>query len=90
MYTIFLGEQQDEVELSRLLQLILGCAVNCEDKQEYIQRIMGLEESVQHMVMQAIQEVHVIKTIIILKRIYYQAFTLLSKTTSKIYNYFNL
>ena len=51
------GERNDSVELSRLLQLILGCAVNCEAKQEYIQRIMGMEESVQHMVMQAIQEV---------------------------------
>ena len=45
------------MEMSRLLQLILGCAVNCEDKQEYIQSIMSMEEQVQHMVMQAIQEV---------------------------------
>uniref|UniRef100_A0A669BI97 Hook microtubule-tethering protein 1 n=1 Tax=Oreochromis niloticus TaxID=8128 RepID=A0A669BI97_ORENI len=40
-----------------LLQLILGCAVRCERKQEYIQIIMTLEESVQHVVMTAIQEV---------------------------------
>lgn len=44
-------------ELGRLLQLILGCSVNCDDKQEYIQRIMSMEESVQHVVMKAIQEV---------------------------------
>lgn len=44
-------------ELSRLLQLILGCAVNCADKQEYIQRIMSMEVSVQQVVMNAIQEV---------------------------------
>ncbi|XP_062308162.1 protein Hook homolog 1 [Osmerus eperlanus] len=43
-------------QLGRLLQLILGCAVNCERKQEYIQIIMTLEESVQHVVMTAIQE----------------------------------
>ncbi|XP_073709121.1 protein Hook homolog 1 [Garra rufa] len=49
-------EQSDQVELGRLLQLILGCAVNCDRKQEYIQVIMTLEESVQHVVMTAIQE----------------------------------
>ena len=57
----FLGEQNDEGELGRLLQLILGCAVNCEDKQEYIQRIMSMEESVQVVVMNAIQEVRTSK-----------------------------
>ncbi|KAL1022535.1 hypothetical protein UPYG_G00028990 [Umbra pygmaea] len=51
-----LTEHSDPVELGRLLQLILGCAVKCERKQEYIQVIMTLEESVQHVVMTAIQE----------------------------------
>lgn len=51
-----IGEHHNAVELGRLLQLILGCAVNCDAKQEYIQRIMALEESVQHVVMTAIQE----------------------------------
>uniref|UniRef100_A0A674EVG9 Hook microtubule-tethering protein 1 n=1 Tax=Salmo trutta TaxID=8032 RepID=A0A674EVG9_SALTR len=51
------AEHSDPVELGRLLQLILGCAVKCERKQEYIQVIMTLEESVQHVVMTAIQEV---------------------------------
>ncbi|XP_034036271.1 protein Hook homolog 1 [Thalassophryne amazonica] len=50
------AEHSNPVELGRLLQLILGCAVNCERKQEYIQIIMTLEESVQHVVMTAIQE----------------------------------
>ncbi|XP_060087879.1 protein Hook homolog 1 isoform X1 [Heteronotia binoei] len=49
-------EHSDPVELGRLLQLILGCAINCEKKQEHIQVIMTLEESVQHVVMTAIQE----------------------------------
>uniref|UniRef100_A0A4W6D307 Hook microtubule-tethering protein 1 n=1 Tax=Lates calcarifer TaxID=8187 RepID=A0A4W6D307_LATCA len=51
------AEHSNPVELGRLLQLILGCAVRCERKQEYIQIIMTLEESVQHVVMTAIQEV---------------------------------
>ena len=53
----FPGEHSNRGELGRLLQLILGCAVNCTEKQEYIQRIMSMEESVQHVVMTAIQEV---------------------------------
>lgn len=44
------------LEMGRLLQLVLGCAVNCDNKQDYIQAIMSMEESVQHGVMTAIQE----------------------------------
>ncbi|XP_073499841.1 protein Hook homolog 1 [Phyllobates terribilis] len=51
-----IAETSDPTEMGRLLQLILGCAVNCDKKQEHIQTIMTLEESVQHMVMTAIQE----------------------------------
>ncbi|XP_064415232.1 protein Hook homolog 3 [Latimeria chalumnae] len=51
-----IGEHSDAAELGRILQLILGCAVNCEQKQEHIQTIMMMEESVQHVVMTAIQE----------------------------------
>ncbi|KAG8239983.1 hypothetical protein J437_LFUL019473, partial [Ladona fulva] len=42
--------------MARLLQLILGCAVNCNKKQEYIKRIMDMEESLQQVIMQSIQE----------------------------------
>ncbi|XP_011310305.1 protein Hook homolog 3 [Fopius arisanus] len=51
-----IGELCDSDELRRLLQLVLGCAVNCTDKQKYITRIMGMEESVQQAIMQSIQE----------------------------------
>ncbi|XP_023204998.1 protein Hook homolog 2 isoform X2 [Xiphophorus maculatus] len=51
-----IGELGDVTELGKLLQLVLGCAVSCEKKQEQIQQIMTLEESVQHVVMTAIQE----------------------------------
>uniref|UniRef100_A0A8C5E5J5 Calponin-homology (CH) domain-containing protein n=1 Tax=Gouania willdenowi TaxID=441366 RepID=A0A8C5E5J5_GOUWI len=52
-----IGEMGDVTELGKLVQLVLGCAVSCEKKQERIQQIMTLEESVQHVVMTAIQEV---------------------------------
>lgn len=51
-----IAERGSRDEMGRMLQLILGCAVNCPRKQEYIQVIMGLEEAVQHVVMKAIQE----------------------------------
>ncbi|XP_023575997.1 protein Hook homolog 2 isoform X2 [Octodon degus] len=51
-----LGQFSDPSELGKLLQLVLGCAISCENKQEHIERIMTLEESVQHVVMEAIQE----------------------------------
>ncbi|XP_011869645.1 PREDICTED: protein Hook homolog [Vollenhovia emeryi] len=52
------GEHCDSDELHRLLQLILGCAVNCDQKQQYITRIMGMEETVQRAIMQSIQELN--------------------------------
>ncbi|KAM6217387.1 protein Hook homolog 2 isoform 2-T2 [Rhynchocyon petersi] len=51
-----IGEFSDPAELGKLLQLVLGCAISCDKKQEHIQRIMTLEESVQQVVMEAIQE----------------------------------
>ncbi|XP_068095491.1 protein Hook homolog 1 [Hyperolius riggenbachi] len=51
-----IAELSDPTEMGRLLQLILGCAVNCDKKQDHIENIMTLEESVQHVVMTAIQE----------------------------------
>ncbi|XP_064416803.1 protein Hook homolog 2 [Latimeria chalumnae] len=53
---ILIGEHSHAGELGRLLQLVLGCAVSCEKKQEHIKQIMTLGESVQHVVMAAIQE----------------------------------
>uniref|UniRef100_A0A8C6ULP8 Hook microtubule-tethering protein 2 n=1 Tax=Neogobius melanostomus TaxID=47308 RepID=A0A8C6ULP8_9GOBI len=52
-----IGEMGDVTELGKLVQLVLGCAISCEKKEEQIQQIMTLEESVQHVVMTAIQEV---------------------------------
>ncbi|XP_048869730.1 protein Hook homolog 2-like isoform X2 [Brienomyrus brachyistius] len=46
----------DVTELAKLVQLVLGCAVSCEKKQEHIQQIVTLEESVQHVLMASIQE----------------------------------
>ena len=57
LFVINAVEHNNSKELGRLLQLVLGCAVNCDDKHEYIRRIMNLEESVQHAVMKAIQDV---------------------------------
>jgi hypothetical protein len=51
------GEHGDSEQLARLLSLVLGCAVNCDEKQEYVRRIMALEQGVQQDVMNAIQEV---------------------------------
>lgn len=51
-----IGEHGDQTEMGRMLQLILGCAVNCENKQQYIEAIMNMEERVQKVIMEAIQE----------------------------------
>lgn len=51
-----IGENCDSDELRRLLQLVLGCAINCDRKQHYITLIMSMEESVQRAIMQSIQE----------------------------------
>lgn len=49
------GESDDEGELGRLLQLVLGCAVRCERQEEFIQAILQMEEDVQRGIMAAIQ-----------------------------------
>jgi hypothetical protein len=49
------GENEDEAELCRLLQLVLGCAVHCERQEEFIQAILQMEEDVQRGIMAAIQ-----------------------------------
>lgn len=54
-----IGEHCDTNELHRLLQLVLGCAVNCDQKQQYITRIMDMEKTVQQEIMKSIQELNV-------------------------------
>lgn len=51
-----IGEHNDFDELKKLLQLVLGCAINCTQKQQYITSIMKMEETVQQAIMQNIQE----------------------------------
>ncbi|EDV31153.1 uncharacterized protein Dana_GF15219 [Drosophila ananassae] len=51
-----IAEKCDLGELERLLQLVLGCAVNCTNKQSYITEIMSLEEELQANIMRALQE----------------------------------
>lgn len=51
-----IGDQGDPLETGRLLQLILGCAVNSTNKQMYIERIMLMAESEQRVLMECIQE----------------------------------
>ena len=53
--TFCAGENEDEAELCRLLQLVLGCAVHCERQEEFIQAILQMEEDVQRGIMAAIQ-----------------------------------
>ncbi|KAK4872309.1 hypothetical protein RN001_016433 [Aquatica leii] len=51
-----IGETSNLFELGKLLRLVLGCAINCDRKQEYITQFMALEETVQQSIMQAIQQ----------------------------------
>jgi len=51
-----IAEETDKSELGRMLQLVLLCAINCEEKQTYIEVIMALENDVQLSVMNSIQE----------------------------------
>lgn len=52
-----IAENNDECELSKLIKLILGVAVNCDDKQKYITKIMEMEEDIQRNIMKALQEI---------------------------------
>lgn len=68
------AEHENEESTFRLLQLILACAVNCDNKQTYIQTIMGMEETVQQAIMEAIQQVCVLILFIVLKKKLYKNF----------------
>lgn len=54
---IKIAEMNDVKELEKLLKLILGLAVNCSEKQNYITQIMEMEESVQQALMKALQDI---------------------------------
>ncbi|CAL8104213.1 unnamed protein product [Calicophoron daubneyi] len=53
---VAIAEHNDPSSAFRLLQLVLGCAVNCETKETYIQAIMCMEQSVQQALMETIQQ----------------------------------
>lgn len=55
-----IGEKTDKTEIGKLVQLILGCAVNCMEKEKYITQIMELEEDLQRNIMKAIQSIEYI------------------------------
>jgi len=44
-------------ELIKLIKLLLGIAVNCENKLHYITQIMEMEEDIQRNIMKALQEI---------------------------------
>jgi len=71
IFAIIIAENIDETELSRLLQLVLGCAVSCDRKQIYIEHIMSMEASVQHVLMNAIQEVNLDKNKMKIFKLYF-------------------
>ncbi|VDO08939.1 unnamed protein product [Rodentolepis nana] len=52
-----IAETSDNCELLRLLQLVICCAVNGENKEEYIQAILIMEREVQQAIMESVQEV---------------------------------
>ena len=51
------AEPLGDVELEKMLKLVLGCLVQCTSKEKYIGQIMGLEEGVQRELMVLISEV---------------------------------
>jgi protein HOOK3 len=55
-----IAENNEPKEIGKLIQLILGIAVNCAEKQKYITQITELEESIQSNIMKAIQEIEYI------------------------------
>ncbi|XP_065348608.1 protein Hook homolog 3-like isoform X2 [Cloeon dipterum] len=51
-----IGEHCDPENLTQLLIMVLGCAVHCANKEEYIMKITSLELDVQSVLMQCIKE----------------------------------
>jgi len=52
----------DKGHIGRLLQLILGVAINCNEQAEHIQHIMEMEEEVQRVIKFAIEELNGVTT----------------------------
>eukprot|EP01113_Clastostelium_recurvatum_P031446 TRINITY_DN3926_c0_g1_i2.p1 TRINITY_DN3926_c0_g1~~TRINITY_DN3926_c0_g1_i2.p1 ORF type:complete len:713 (-),score=243.35 TRINITY_DN3926_c0_g1_i2:201-2339(-) len=52
-----IAKDEDEQEIMRLIKLILGVVVECEDKVTYIQNIMSLDETNQIELMNIIKEI---------------------------------
>lgn len=52
-----IAEMNDVKELEKLLKLVLGLAVRCNDRQNYITQIMEMEENVQRNIMKALQDI---------------------------------
>jgi len=50
-------EHSDLYHISQLLQILLGLAVSCPNKQKYIEDLMQLDSNIQQVVMTAIQDV---------------------------------
>ena len=52
------GTEASEAELERTLLLVLGCAVQCDDREQFIDNIRhGLDVDTQSAIVQAIQQV---------------------------------
>mmetsp|Transcript_35179 Transcript_35179/g.80236 ORF Transcript_35179/g.80236 Transcript_35179/m.80236 type:complete len:707 (+) Transcript_35179:58-2178(+) len=52
-----LARDGDQAAAVKLAELLLGCAVQCEKKQEYVQNIMGLDSASQAQLMTLIQKI---------------------------------
>ena len=54
---LLLVAEKARKELQRVLLLVLGCAVQCERKEEFIGNIKQLDIGIQHAIVENIQEV---------------------------------
>lgn len=54
---IFLPTDSSFEELKKVILLILGCAVQCENKEIFIENIKSLDVDVQHAIVEHIKEV---------------------------------
>ena len=58
-YPLFPFPDAARSELTRVLLLILGCAMQCEQKENYIENIKSLDYEIQHAIVEYIKEVSV-------------------------------